>query len=292
MAVVAAGGCRDGQPAEKTLGSGERDMIERRVRRYSKKVVDLPDDVTLRLVDLTPTDAPGLLQADLEIANGVGSRRVPLVISRNGRHLVQGRLADLTVDPYAAAMSQIALADRPTRGDEDAPVTLVAYVDFQCPFCARAYRTLLDSGLPSYGERVRLVVKHFPLAAVHPWAETAAIGAACVHELEPEAFWPLADRLFREQPLLDVDGVGDLLTAMAREAGVDGDLFARCVDGEAGSALVEADEEEGRRLGVRSTPTVFVNGRKLEGARPVEEFKAAIDTALWGASGTETAAFP
>jgi len=280
VAVVAAGGCRSSPPVNATLTDGERDLIERRVRRYFKKAVDLPKDVTLDLLNLAPTDVPGLLRAELEIANAVSRRRVPLVVSRDARFLIQGTMADLTVDPHAAAMSQITLDQRPARGNPAAAVTLVAFVDYQCPFSARAFTSLVETVLPAYGDRVRVVIKNFPLATVHPWAEAAAVATICARTVDETAFWSLAKTLFAEQEDLTVDRLRDRAVAHFDARGRDTAAFIACLDADSALEQVRADENEGRSLGVRSTPTYFVNGRKLEGARPFEDIAAALDNAI------------
>lgn len=287
VAVVAASGCRSsptGGPSP-TLSPGERDRIERRVRRYFKKVVDLPDDVRLNLVGLEPAPESTLLRADLEIANDVGSRRVPIVVTRDGRYLVQGTLADLSVDPYAETMRQIRLDGRPARGDPAAPVTVVTWIDFQCPFSARAFRTLVDGLLPGYGKRVRLVFKNFPLGDVHPWADAAAAAAECALEADEEVYFSLAGAFFEKQEALTAETLDEWVRShLASNAGDhEADILA-CIAAAGGVSRVRADAEEGGRLGVRSTPTIFLNGRKLEGARPLEDLVAAVDAALASAT--------
>jgi protein-disulfide isomerase len=267
------------------LSPSERDRIERRVRRYFKKVVDLPDDVHLDLVGLEPAPDSALLRADLEIANDVGSRRVPIVVTRDGRYLVQGTLADLSVDPWAETMRQIRLDGRPARGAAEAPVTVVTWIDFQCPFSARVFRTLVEGLLPGYRNQVRLVFKSFPLADVHPWAEAAAAAAECALEADDELFFSLAGALFEKQETLTAETLGEWVRShLAAHAGAaEADVLA-CIDAAGGVPRVRADAEEGGRLGVRSTPTIFLNGRKLEGARPLEDLVAAVDAALASAT--------
>ncbi len=289
-AVVAASGCRDTDSHDPgtPLSPSERDHIERQVRSYFEKVVDLPPDVRLRLVGLAPTAAPGLVTAELEIANDVSHRQVPLVLTRDGRFLVQGTLADLTGDPYEAVMRQIRVEDRPTRGGAGAPVTVVTYLDFQCPFSARVYRTLVEGLLPKYGDRLRLVFKSFPLDTVHPWATAAAAAAACAGDQEPDLYFSIAEELFRDQDEVTSENLGSRVAARLTRENADAKTFAVCADSGAGLAKVRADEEEGRRLGVRSTPTVFVNGRKLEGARPLEDLEAAVELAMGAAEAPST----
>lgn len=278
VALVLLCGCRSDLPGPP--GAVAREQIDARVRQYFTRVADLPDNVTLELTSLEPAPVAGWLQGELALVSPESRERLPLLVSADGHYLIQGELADLTVDPYAAAMAQISLAHAPRRGSPSAPVSIVAFVDFQCPFCARSMQTLERFVLPAYGDKVQLVVKHFPLASAHPWAEAAALAAACAFEQSPEAFWAVATRFFRDQETLRPDEIRSAASAALRAVAADGNAFGSCFDNQTGLAAVHADLEEGRRLGIRSTPTFFINGRKLEGARPFEELQAAVDAAL------------
>lgn len=259
--------------------ASERENLEQRVAQYFRSVADLPADVTLEIRDLVPTDAPYLLQADLEIGDATSQQRVPIVMTRDGRFLIQGILVDLREDPHAQAQRRIRTDGHPVRGVADALVTIVVYVDFQCPFSARSYITLMDAILPAYADSVRVVLKHFPLATVHPWAVAASMAAACAHEQDSALFWSAADLLFREQERIDAESLRGIMLDMVRRSGADSGRFAHCFDDANAAGRIADDEAEGARLGVRSTPTFFINGRKLEGARPFEELSAAVDAA-------------
>lgn len=266
---------QNGPPSE-----AEVQAMNQRVEQYFRKTVTLPEGVTIKLVDVTPVASTDLLTVNLELSNGTQTQKVPLVLSRDGHYLIQGQLSDLTVDPFKAIMQKISLKDEPVRGNPNATVTIVEYSDFQCPFCARAYTTLEEQVLKEYGDKVRLVYKNFPLTNIHPWAESAALATACARQQKPEAFWKLYDFLFQNQKDISADNVKEKSVGVLREAGADADAFAACFDNKAAMPAVKADEQEAAALGVRSTPTFFVNGRKLEGAVPFEQFKPVIDDAL------------
>lgn len=256
-------------------------LIEQRVPEYFRKKANLPDGMGIRIRDIRPSaEVPGLLSATLELSQAGQTQTYPLVLSRDGRYVLQGQWGDVAVDPFADNRNKIRLDGAPLRGNPNAAVTIVEYVDFQCPFCARAYKTMEEQVLKAYGDRVRFAVKHLPLASIHPWAESAALATACAHQQNPEAFWKLYDYFFRNQTTLTKDNLRDKAVAAARDAGVDATQFEACVDAQAAMPAVKADEAEAEALGVRSTPTFFINGRKLEGALPFETLKAAIDAAL------------
>jgi protein-disulfide isomerase len=162
----------------------------------------------------------------------------------------------------------------PLRGGRDAAVTIVEWSDFQCPFCGRVNSTLRRVEA-AYGDRVRLVFKHLPLA-MHPGAPAAHAAAEAAHR--QGKFWPMHDKIFADPRAVDEAS----LARYAQEIGLDMDLFRRDTQSEAVRARIDADAEEARKLGVTGTPAFFVNGRFLSGAQPYESFKRLIDEELKG----------
>jgi predicted DsbA family dithiol-disulfide isomerase len=160
----------------------------------------------------------------------------------------------------------------PAKGPENAPVTLVEFSDFQCPFCARVIPAL-DQVTAKYGDKVRLVFRQFPLD-IHPQAPKAAEAALCANE--QGKFWQMHDAMFQDQQKLQVAD----LKATAGKLGVDQASFDSCLDGGKYAAQVQEDLRAGMVAGVSGTPAVFVNGKMLSGAQPFEAFAAAIDAEL------------
>ncbi|HYB13553.1 MAG TPA: thioredoxin domain-containing protein [Myxococcota bacterium] len=161
-------------------------------------------------------------------------------------------------------------ADGPARGPQDAPVTIVEFSDFQCPFCRRAESTVKQV-LDRYQDRVRFVYRHFPLE-MHPRAQPAAEAAACADE--QGRFWDYHAKLF-EGGLEDAD-----LQRYATELGLNAAAFQECVAQHKTKDVVTADFEAGKAAGVSGTPAFFVNGIMISGARPVDSFTKVIDKEL------------
>jgi len=277
MWLVTASAC------EKVPPSGppsprEQQVIQENVQTYFRRAVSVGATVRMTVADFLGAPS-GLLTANLELSNGTQTQKIPIVVTRDGRYLVQGVLTDLTQDPFKATMDKMALATAPQRGPAQAPVTVVEFSDFECPFCARAHRTLQDEVLAKHGTSVRRIYKHFPLSS-HPWAEAAALSAACAQDQQPAAFWLLHDYFFANQREITVSNLRDKSLAALADTDIDEAAFAACVDEKQTLGRVQADMQEGTSLGLRSTPTFFVNGRKLEGALPAAQFEAAVTEAL------------
>jgi len=159
-----------------------------------------------------------------------------------------------------------------TRGPEAAPVTILEWSDFQCPFCQQAQDTMARL-LGEFPDSVRLVFKDFPLRS-HEGALPAALAARCAGA--QGRFWEYHDLLFVAQPAF----AREELLGYARRLGLDVPRFTECLDAARFRDAVAADQREGRAAGVRATPTFFVNGEKIEGALPIEDFRDAIRRAL------------
>jgi protein-disulfide isomerase len=163
--------------------------------------------------------------------------------------------------------------DDPSEGKADAPVTLVEYSDFQCPFCLRVMPTLKQLRA-KYGDKIRIVWKDFPLTQIHPQAFVAAQAGNCARE--QGKFWELHDKMFGNQSALQPDA----LKKYAADAGLDAAKFNQCLDSSKYEARVQEALSAGGKVGISSTPTVFVNGRMISGAQPIEVFQSAIDEEL------------
>jgi protein-disulfide isomerase len=167
---------------------------------------------------------------------------------------------------------EIAATD-PSIGNKSAPVTLIEFADFQCPYCGRVAPTIKKLR-ETYGDKVRVVWKDFPLTQIHPQAFKASEAAHCAGD--QGKYWEYHDRLFANQQSL----MPDDLKKHATDLGLDAKAFASCLDSSKYGERVRDGVAVGSRLGVNSTPTVYVNGRLLSGAQPYETFAMVIDEEL------------
>jgi len=163
-------------------------------------------------------------------------------------------------------------AKGPSRGPSSAPVTIVEFSDFQCPFCGREI-PVIEKLMKEYEGKVRLVFRHYPLD-FHPFAEKAAEAAVCA--ADQEKFWEMHDKMFSNQQKLAVDD----LKGYAKTIGLDPAKFDRCLDSGEKKPQVEADQKAGSQAGVNGTPAFFVNGIFINGAVPYDQIKQAVDREL------------
>lgn len=171
----------------------------------------------------------------------------------------------------------VAVTGHPSRGKAKAPVTIVEFSDFQCPYC-KEFSATLERVMKEFSAEVRLVFRQLPLVDIHPLAEKAAEASLCAQE--QGKFWALHDLMFKDQQGLKAED----LKAKALGLGLDADVFNSCLDSGKQTQRVKDDMREGARLGAGGTPAIFVNGRFFSGARPFEEIALIINEELDSAS--------
>ena len=208
----------------------------------------------------------GLSEVPIDVKSSEGSDTVKMYLTKDGRYLLRGELNDLTADPLAANIAKFNLTNAPVLGDPKATITIVEYSDFECPVC-RSLHDVLRGLLPKYPQ-VKVVFKDFPLEALHPWARTAAIAGRCAYQQDPKAFWKLYDLIYDNQEVISASNAWDKMLEYAGRSGLNVDTFKSCMSSPQASGEVDASLNNGKELDVRSTPTVFVNGRRINGADP------------------------
>lgn len=172
-------------------------------------------------------------------------------------------------------------ATGPAKGPANAPVTIVEFSDFQCPFCSRLTPTLKQIE-EKYGDKIRVVFRQYPLP-FHQNAQKAAEASLCA--ADQNKFWEMHDAMFANQQALAVEQ----LKAKAAELGLNADQFNSCLDSSKHAATIQADMKDGSAAGVNGTPAMFINGRFISGAVPLEQITSVIDDEL-RRKGVKTAA--
>ena len=165
--------------------------------------------------------------------------------------------------------------DAYTIGPENAPITIVEFGDFQCPYCRRWHEQVYESLLDSYPGQIRIIYRHLPLTSIHPDAFSAAEAAMCAGE--QDAFWQYHEKLFSSETL-----GAEVYTQYAQELNLDMTAFEACMTDHRYQEAIQKDSDFAINLGISSTPTFFINGLALVGAQPLDVFKQVIDKELAG----------
>lgn len=197
-------------------------------------------------------------------------------LRNESRNKAMGDLADRLKPDYSAKMllpplrASVKTEGSPSRGPKGAPVTVVEFSDFQCPYCSQLAKTIHEVSA-KYGDQVRLVYRQFPLSQIHPFAEKAAEAALCA--ADQDRFWDLHDLMFESQNSLKEED----LKAKGAQLKLDTAAFNDCLDSGKYAKRVRQDQREGYSLGVSTTPSFFINGRYFTGALPLEDISKTID---------------
>lgn len=239
-----------------------------RLKAALQKRLLVPNAGDLSLGAATAGPLPGLFHRTVTISNGQGQKfEIELFTgAANDKGILAQRYAMFDMaDPWEHAdLKALHLDDRATLGPAAAPVQIVEFADFECPFCARAFGEIETLVNTTYKGKVRLTWKNFPLN-VHPWAEQAAIAAECARQQNPAAFWQFAGEFYRDQGEITPQNLRDHIDGYASSAGLDGKALNTCVLGNAAEARVEQDKKDAEAIHINSTPTFLVNGVPVVG---------------------------
>jgi protein-disulfide isomerase len=208
---------------------------------------------------------------------GNASQQEVFLVSEDGRKIIRGTVYDVAEDPFAADAGKIDLSNQPSFGPADAPVSVVIFSDFQCSYCREEAKVVRNELAKAYPAQVRVVFKDFPLDPIHPWARPAAIAGRCIYRQKPAGFWEYHDWVFEKQPEITTENFKDKVQEFAKGKDIDAAQLGACMDSKATEAEVNRSQAEARAIGVNSTPTIFVNGRRLVGNLPWPNLKQVLD---------------
>ena len=263
--------------------------LARKIEHQVRAFYTIPAAVKVTVGDISPSsDLPGYDTVTVNMDGGDGkSKDYKFLLSKDRATMLRVTKLDLTKDPYAELMSKIDVSGRPTRGAKSAKVVVVNFDDFECPYCAGMHRTLFPELLKEYGDRVTFIYKDYPLVEIHPWAVHAAVDANCLAGQNSEAYWDFADYIHANKKDIDsektpqgrFDAIDKMAMLQGQKHNVDVTKLQSCLKAQ-NEDPIRASMKEADGLGVNATPTLFVNGQKIDGAVPIADVRAALDTAL------------
>lgn len=238
--------------------------LQKKIERYLRHIYAFGPEVKLTVPEPKDSEVAGLMVTTVELASGDSHDTAKMYVSRDGKFLFRGEVSDLAKDPMAENRSKLELKDAPFVGAANATVTVVEFADFECPVCRQLHEELRTL-LPKYPQ-VKFYFKDYPIEQIHPWARTAALASRCAYMQKPGAFWKLYDGLYDGQELISAANVWDKAVDFAGQAGLDQAAFKSCLAAPEAGAAVDASVANAKSLDVTSTPTIFINGRRVVGA--------------------------
>jgi protein-disulfide isomerase len=252
--------------------AGTSTALQKSIEAYLRDLYALGPEVELTISAPKDSEVPGLMETTVDVKSKENTQSAKFYLSKDGKYLIRGEVSELSKDPLSETIAQIQTKDAPSLGDPKAPVTLVEFSDFQCPVC-RSLHDVLRGLLANYPQ-VRVVFKDYPIEILHPWARTAALAGRCAYVQDPAAFWKLYDNIYDHQDIISASNAWMKMTEYASQAGLNSDAFRSCLASPEASAAIDASRANGQQLEVNSTPTVFINGRRMVGAdaRLIEQY--------------------
>lgn len=251
---------------------------------HIRETYNVPGAVDISVGTPVAAGVPGFKKAAITFTRGEGSQQDSVWVSDNGKHYLLGGFKDLTSNPDQERLAKLDLSASPSRGSKKAPVTVVQYTDFECPFCQKGYEIMQDKILKEFPGKVRWVYKSLPLNSIHPMAEPAAMGAECAKLQGEEKFWKVHDALFAAQRELRPDTLADKLAEFVKAAGGDVKAFEACYEAKKTLPTVVKDAAEAEALGISGTPAFLVNGHLVSGA-DYATIKRLVEESLQGRHG-------
>jgi protein-disulfide isomerase len=263
--------------------SGKPALDKATLEAFVRHLLIWNPQIQVTVSDPKPAPLPGFQEFTVTGAYQKAVQSERFYVSADGRRIVRGEVYDVNKSPFENELGLLTTASQPSLGTEGAPVVIVLFTDFQCPYCRTESKMLRERLIQAYPKEVRLYFKDFPLEPIHPWAKDAAIAGRCVFRQRPAMFWDYHDWIFDKQGEVKPENlrakIGEWAQTMA-PAGLDGLQLSRCIDTRATEPEVDRSIAEAASLKVNSTPTLFVNGRRIPGSVQWEQLKSIIDWEL------------
>ena len=244
----------------------EETAIQKTIAAYLRNLYAFGPEVQLTVSAPKETPIEGLLETSVSVKTGEGSEDAKFYVSKDGKYLIRGDVSELGKDPLAVNRAAIDSKDAPSYGDPKASVTVVEFSDFECPVCRNLHEVM--RGMLKNYPQMRLVFKDFPIEVLHPWARTAALAGRCAYQQDPASFWKMYDSIYDNQEIISAENAWMKMAEYAGQAGLNPEAFRSCMASAEAGAAIDASRANGQKLEVSSTPTIFVNGRRLVGADP------------------------
>ncbi|MDQ6708320.1 MAG: DsbA family protein [Acidobacteriota bacterium] len=244
---------------------------------YVRHLFVWPAAIQITVSDPKPSALPGFDEVSVHAAQGQASQDELFYVSKDGRKIVRGVVFDVAQNPFKPDLDKIKTDSQPSFGTAGAPVVIVEFSDFECSYCREEAKMLRTNLLSAYPKQVRLYYKDYPLEQIHPWSKPAAIAGRCIFQQNPVAFWDYHDWIFENQKDVTAENLKSKILDFGKDKKLDALQLTRCMDTKATASEVEKSMAEGRDLNVASTPTLFVNGRRMVGSTAWPDLRRVID---------------
>ena len=244
---------------------------------YIRHLYVWPKQITVAISEPQPSAIEGLLSVTVTGSMGAASQAQQFFVSKNGERVIQGTVLEAANNPFKKDLDLLKTDLQPGYGTSGGSVVVVVFSDFQCPHCKQEAKMIRDNLNAAFSKEVRVYFKDFPLEQIHNWAKPAAIAGRCVYRQDTAKFWDYHDWIFANQELTTAENLRTRLEGFGVDKKLDVPDLLKCFDTKATEAEVTKNWAEGRALEVNSTPTIFVNGRRLSGSVSWDQLKQIVE---------------
>lgn len=244
---------------------------------YVRHLFVWPPQITVAVSDPKPTGIEGMFEVSVTGSLGGASQVANFFVSKNGEKVIQGQSFDVKENPFKTTIDKLKAELGPAIGTSGAPVVVTIFSDFQCPYCKEEGKMLRANLIQTYSKEVRAYFKDFPLEQIHNWAKPASMAGRCVFREDQAKFWDFHDWVFDKQDQLKLEDFRSKFEGFLNDKKLNAPNVLKCFDSKATEDDVNRSFNLGRAVEVTSTPTIFVNGRKLAGNVSWPQLKQIID---------------
>jgi protein-disulfide isomerase len=230
---------------------------------FLKKMFGWDPDLSWKVIEIKPSEAEGMSEAIVVFSTPKGQQPQRLYVTSDQKHAFTGDIIPFGADPFAVTREDLKNVNGPSRGAKDATLTIVEFGDLECPACKAAQPNI--NKLMEDEPKARLIFQNFPLETIHKWAMIGAKYVDCLGRQNNDSVWKFISVVYDHQAEINEQNFDQMLKGYVREAGGDPDAISACAAKPETEKRIRASLALGEKVGVNSTPTFFINGRRLAG---------------------------
>ncbi|MFZ1135210.1 MAG: thioredoxin domain-containing protein [Candidatus Korobacteraceae bacterium] len=251
---------------------------EATVEGFLKQMFGWNQDLTWKIAEIKPAEDHGFSEVTAIFNTPQGQQVFRIYVTPDQKFALTGDMVPFGADPFSVARADLKAANGPSHGPADAPVTVVEFGDLECPACKAAQPNVTK--LMEEEPKARLIFENFPLETIHKWAMLGAKYVECVNSVDHDALWKFISTVYEHQAEITPENADTMLKGYAKEVGANPDAVSACTAKPETEKRIRESMALGDKLGVTSTPTFFINGRKVIGfgnSTPYEVVKAIVE---------------
>ena len=278
-----AGAAKSNPPAKTASASSSpansSQPTEAVFNEFLKKMFGWDTELSWKIAEIKPSEAPGITEATVVFSTPKGQQMTRIYVTPDQKYALTGELIPFGADPFAGMRQDLKAATGPAHGPNDAAITIVEFGDLECPACKAAQPNIAK--LLQEEPKVKLVFQNYPLEQIHKWALTGAKYLDCLGRQNNQAVWKFIAMVYDHQSDVTEQNVEQMLKGYVKDSGGDPDAVVACVAKPETEKRVRDSIALAEKLDVTSTPTFFINGRRLVGftntSAPYDAVKAMVD---------------